>query len=103
MLHVSELSMVMAIKRKMWKKSAIASDRIAAPGGPAARGSGRTIVASQSSTGLSVGELAAALRVPEEMIRGHVEKGAPTDNGRINPICYAAWLLCHVADEPADS
>lgn len=79
--------MVMATKRKSQKKSVAAGDGVAAPGGPVATGTGRT-------AGLSVGELARALRVPEETIRRHVGEGLPTnDDATISLVVYVAWLI----------
>jgi len=52
---------------------------------------------------LPISEAARLLRVPPDVIRRHVDAGAPADpDGRVNLIHYAAWLVRRAArDGPA--
>ncbi len=50
------------------------------------------------SADLTAAEMGQLLRVSEDVVAGHVERGAPIDaESRLNVVYYAAWLIKQIA------
>ncbi len=70
--------------------------RSSRPAEASADASLRTAVGPASPTAMTPEQLGHLLQIPPETIYKHLAEGAPADNGRINIIHYAAWLLRQV-------